>query len=216
MAKKTRKRQRRPEARPDEILDAALTIFSEKGFAEARMDDVANKAGLSKGSLYLYFNSKEQLFEALVRRFAATFAHVMAERVTDLSSIDPLVALRTAIVFIFTTISDPKTSAAPRLVFSEAQRFPEIAALYRREVINIGKAAIQSVLEEGQRRGIFRRVSHDAAIRTIFGPIIAHMFLSHIFIEPNDPPPPPANQMAHEIADCVLRGIGVTEIGATS
>src|SRR5690242_1165593 len=59
--------QRRPEARPEEILDAALAVFSESGFARAKLDDVARLAGVSKGTVYLYFDSKEALFREMVR-----------------------------------------------------------------------------------------------------------------------------------------------------
>ena len=187
MIEKTHKRQRKPEKRPDEILDAALSVFSEKGFADTRMDDVAHRARLSKGALYLYFKSKEQLFEALVRRFAETFAHVIAARITDLGTRDPVAAVRTAITFIFAAISDPAISAAPRLVLSEAQRFPAIAALYRREVIEVGKAAIQSVLKEGQRQGLFHPIDPDTALREN----------------------PMGETTADQLPDCILRALGV-------
>src|SRR6476661_28760 len=70
---------RRKEARPQEILEAALSVFAEKGFAAARMDDVARHAGVTKGTIYLYFPSKEELFKSLVREaIGGTLAQVTA------------------------------------------------------------------------------------------------------------------------------------------
>src|ERR1043165_9431557 len=60
--------QRRKDARPPEILDAALAVFAQKGFAATRLDDVAARAGITKGTIYLYFDSKQALFEALARQ----------------------------------------------------------------------------------------------------------------------------------------------------
>lgn len=202
------KRSRRPEARPDEILDAALKVFTDKGFAAARVDDVAAAAGVSKGAVYLYFVSKEALFEALVRRFAQRVAAGAAERVAALGAADPEAALRDGLRFLLTMISDPEISAAPRLVLSEAQRFPAIAALYRREVIAIGRRVIESLIAQGTARGVFRAVPADIAIRCVMGPMLAHLFLTQIFVDPDDPAPPSdPGAVAEAIADIVLNGL---------
>jgi AcrR family transcriptional regulator len=74
MIETPKKFRRRAEARPDEVLDAALAVFVEKGYAAAKMDEVARRAGVSKGTVYLYFPSKEALIEAIVRRAVAPIA----------------------------------------------------------------------------------------------------------------------------------------------
>jgi AcrR family transcriptional regulator len=202
------KRSRRPEARPDEILNAALKVFTEKGFAAARVDDVAAAAGVSKGAIYLYFASKEALFEALVRRFAERVVAGAAERITALGAADPEAAIRGGLRFLITMMSDPAVSAAPRLVLSEAQRFPAIAALYRREVIAIGRRAVETLIAHGAARGAFREVPTDAAIRCVMGPMLAHLFLTQIFVDPDDPTPSPDPiATADAIADIVLEGL---------
>ncbi len=202
------KRTRRPDARPDEILDAALKVFTEKGFAAARVDDVAAAAGISKGAVYLYFPSKDALFEALVRRFADRVVAGAAARFVALADADPETAIRGGLRFLMTMMSDPDVSAAPRLVLSEAQRFPAIARLYRREVIAVGRRAVETLIARGVERGVFRAVPTDAAIRCVMGPMLAHLFLTQIFIDPDDPSPPPdPAATADAVADIVLNGL---------
>ncbi|MFC3053572.1 TetR/AcrR family transcriptional regulator [Kordiimonas pumila] len=177
----TKKNQRRPSARPEEILDAALAVFTAKGFAASRMDEIAEKAGLTKGSVYLYFKSKEQLFEELITRFSKNFVGVMAERVGVMAEKDPEEALRTVIKTGIMMAADPAISAAPRLVLAEAARFPDMAAMYHKKVISVGQAAIVSLLQVGEQKGVFRAVQPDVAKRVIFGPVLTHILLTHTF-----------------------------------
>jgi len=200
------KRRRRPETRPDEILDAALAVFSEKGFAAARVEDVATRAGLSKGAVYLYFDSKEALIAALVKRFATDVVAQAAERFTALAQTDPVETLRAAQRYLMTALDDPVISAAPRLVLAEAQRFPAIAQLYRREVIAMGQGMITALIDQGVARGVFRDVSRPAAMRAVMGPVLAHMFLTHIFPDPDAAPLDPG-EMADSLIDITLHGL---------
>jgi AcrR family transcriptional regulator len=202
----TSKPRRRPEARPDEILDAALNVFTEKGFSAARVEDVAAEAKLSKGAVYLYFDSKEALFEALVRRFAEQVVAVGAARFHEMAEADPETALRGAIRFLVGVVSDARTSAPPRLVLSEAQRFPAIAALYRREVLTIGRRVLGGLIEAGAARGQFRDVPREIALKSTMGPILAHMFITHVFPDP-DAPPVDAEATAEALADVLIHGL---------
>lgn len=206
MIKRQRKHQRRPDARPDEILDAALAVFSERGFSAARMDDVAARAGLSKGAIYLYFESKEAVFEAIVRRFAAGVAAAAAARVLGIVQTDPEQAVRHLLRHLLTILADPQTSAAPRLVIAEAPRFPAIAALYRREVIRQGERAIDVLLAAGVAKGVFRPVDGPALLRVLIGPVLAHMMLTLVFVDEETPPPDPA-ATADALADLLLNGL---------
>lgn len=199
-------RARRPEARPDEILDAALTVFTEKGFAAARVDDVAKAAGLSKGAVYLYFDSKEALFEALVRRFAREVVRVGAERFAANAEQDPEAALREAVGFMLNVLADRNASAAPRLVIAEAQRFPAIAQLYRAEVVSIGQQKIADLIARGVARGQFRETPRDVALRAVMGPILAHMMLTHVFADPDAAPLDP-DAVADGLVDILLNGL---------
>jgi len=202
------KRTRRPEARPDEILDAALAVFTENGFAAARVEDIAIRAGLSKGAIYLYFPSKDAMLKALIERSVGALARAGEQMVASGAASDPEAAYRAVLTMILTAMSDPNISAAPRLVLAEAQRFPELANYYRTHVIDTGQRMIRALLAAGVETGVFRRVDTDVAMRAFAGPVIAHMFLTAIFRLPGDPDLDPTD-MANSIADIILNGIKV-------
>ena len=200
------KRQRRPEDRPDEILDAALAVFTEQGFAAARVDDIAKRAGLSKGAVYLYFPSKEAMLNALVEQSAGLVAQSAERMVAAAAPEDPEQAFRAVLKMVLTVISDPEISAAPRLVLSEAPRFPELAAYYRTHVIDIGQRTFRTLFATGIERGVFREIDTHAALRAVMGPVIAHMLLTNVFNRPGDPQHDPA-AMADALTDIVLNGL---------
>ena len=207
---KTPSHRRRPEARSGEILDAALTVFSEEGYSGARMDTVAKRAGLSKGAVYLYFKSKDAILEALIERSVGDLARNSAQMVEQFAAIDPAQTYRSLLRAMFTAISDPAINAAPRIVFAEAGRQPRLARYYRQNVIDIGKAAIWALIEAGVAKGAFRPVDRDVAMRCIAGPAIAQLMLTTIFALPEDPPLDPA-QLADDISDLILNGLLVKE-----
>lgn len=199
------KRTRRPEARPDEILDAALEVFSELGFAGARVEDIAKRAKLSKGALYLYFDSKDAMLKALVRRLADRVVGA-AEALVDADGADAEKTLRSLLTFMAVQLSNPRVSAAPRIVIAEAQRFPEIAALYRDAVIARARRLLGRLIDRGVAQGAFRDLGRDVVLRGCAGPMLAHMLLSTVFFDP-DNPGPPAEVLAAGIADMVLNGL---------
>ena len=202
----TKTARRRPEDRPDEILSAALDVFNEKGFAAARVEDIAKRAGLSKGAVYLYFDSKEAMLKALVEQSAGQIANAASALALMGAERDPEKAYRAILKMALTALSDPDISAAPRLVLSEAGRFPELAEFYRRRVIEVGRAAISHLIRTGARNGEFRDIADEAAILAFMGPAVAHMMLSTVFRLPEDPDLDPAD-MADAIADIVLNGL---------
>lgn len=200
------KRQRRPEARPDEILDAALEVFSETGFAAAKVDAIARRAGVSKGTVYLYFDSKEAMLEALVEQSAGRIAKAAAALIEAGAPRDPEATYRGVFRMMFTAMSDPDVSAAPRLVLAEAARFPGLARFYRERVIDIGVGALRSLLETGRAAGVFRDVNPAAVERVLAGPAVVHLMLSTLFAAPGDARHDPA-RLADEITDLVLHGL---------
>lgn len=200
-------RVRRPEARPDEILDAALAVFGEVGFAAARVEDIATQAGVSKGVIYLYFESKEAMLKALVRRLADGMVGAAEALVASgAAGGDTEKMLRTLITFMITQISNPAASAAPRLVLAEAQRFPEIAAFYRDAVIARATLVITGLLKRGVAEGVFRNIDPAVLLRACAGPMLVHMFLGTVFADPDKPAPPPET-IAAGIADLIFNGI---------
>ncbi|MBI1338654.1 TetR family transcriptional regulator [bacterium] len=177
--------RRRAEARPEEILEAALQEFETRGFDAARMEDIAARARLSKAGVYLYFNSKEALLRELIVSRVAPVA-MAAERLAAAGQADPGQALRMVYELASERLSDPHVFAVPRLVLSISNRFPEIADLYRTEVINRMRTAIGSLVAAGAQTGVFRVVPVDVAMRLIAGPVLFEMIKRHAF---RDPPP---------------------------
>lgn len=199
-------RRRRPEARPEEILDAALGVFTELGFAGARVEDIAARAGISKGAVYVYFQSKHAILTALVRRLADRVigaAEALVEAGTEVSAEQ---TLRSLLGFVVVQVSDPRVSAAPRLVIAESQRFPEIGAMYRDLVLARVRRLIGKLLDRGVAQGAFRAVEPDVLLRMCGGPIVAHMFLTTVFAGPGEPGLAP-DQIAKGISDMVLHGL---------
>ncbi len=198
--------RRRPEERPDEILSAALEIFTEKGFAAARVDDIARRAGLSKGAVYLYFDSKEAMLKALVEQSAGRIASAASTLSLMGADTDPEQAYRAILKMALTALADPDISAAPRLVLAEAGQFPELAQFYRKRVIEVGRMAITHLIRTGVKNGHFRDVADEAALLAFMGPAVAQMMLSTVFRLEDDPDLDPGD-LADAIADIVLNGL---------
>lgn len=172
--------RRRAEARPDEVLDAALDLFIERGFPATRVEDIAKKAGLSKGAVYLYFPSKESILEALVRRAMVPIA-ASASQILDLSTDDPRQLLTAAATLMAERLSEPKLIAVPKLVMREVAGFPQLAEMYRREVIDQALPVLIRLVERGVDEGIFRPVDPEFAVRSILGPIFFHLIAAELF-----------------------------------
>eukprot|EP01030_Chromulinospumella_sphaerica_P000237 gene237-239_t len=165
------KRERRKEARPGELLEAALDLFVEKGFAATRVDEVAARAGVSKGTLFLYFPSKEELFKAVVREnIAGRFAEWNNELESFVGTTSEV--LRYCYQVWWERIGATKASGITKLMLSEAQNFPEIAQFYQQEVILPGQALVRRILERGIARGEFRPVNLDYAVYLVLAPMI--------------------------------------------
>lgn len=171
-------RRRRKEARPAELVAAALDLFVEKGFAATRLEDVAAHAGVSKGTLYLYFDSKEALFKAVVRE---GLLPALAEGEKLVAGFDgPSEALlREVAAGMWRLIGAQRIGGIPKLIFAEARNFPEIARFYQEEVILRGTAMIRGVIERGIARGEFRPADVDAAIYIVIAPVLMRMIWRH-------------------------------------
>jgi AcrR family transcriptional regulator len=200
------RRERRPEARPDEILDAAMAVFAEVGFAGARVEDIAARAGLSKGAVYVYFESKHAMLTALVRRLADRIVGA-AETLADAgAAVDAEKTLRSLLTFVAVQLSNPAVSAAPRLVMAEAQRFPELGVLYRDVVLARVRRLVARISAQGVAQGVFRPVDPEVLLRMCGGPMVAQMMLTTVFADPAHPGPSP-EKIADGIADMVLNGL---------
>jgi TetR/AcrR family transcriptional regulator len=172
------KRERRKEARPGELLDAALDLFVEKGFAATRSEEVAARAGVSKGTLFLYFPSKEELFKAVVREnISGRFKEWNDE--FEAFEGDSAEMLRYCMKVWWDRLGASRASGITKLVISEARNFPDIAAFYQEEVIVPGRDLIRRMLQRGIDRGEFQVKDLDYAIYSVIAPMIFLIMMKH-------------------------------------
>ena len=172
------KRERRKEARPGELLDAALDLFVEKGFAATRVEEVAARAGVSKGTLFLYFQSKEDLFKAVVREnMSGRFREWGEEFETFEGSSAEMVSY--CMNVWWERVGATKASGITKLIMSEATNFPELAAFYQQEVIQPGQILIRRILQRGIDRKEFRPLDLNYAVYSLIAPMIYLIISKH-------------------------------------
>lgn len=172
--------ERRKDARPQELLSAALDLFVERGYAASRLDDVAARAGVSKGTLYLYFENKEDLFKAVVREHMVPFLDEAQETIETFEGATGEL-FRNNILKWWKHIGATKLSGITKLIMAESGNFPEVARFYHEEVISRGNALMIRVLERGIARGEFRAIDIAQAKSVIIAPIIMLMMWKHSF-----------------------------------
>jgi AcrR family transcriptional regulator len=164
-------RQRRKEARPQELLEAALALFVEKGFAATRAEEVAQRAGVSKGTLYLYYPSKEELFKAVVRQNLGALIAEGKEAVAQFEGAtgDLLVHL---MMTWWQRVGSTQASGIHKIVIAEVRNFPDLAQFYADEVIQPADELFCSAIERGVTRGEFRAVPLHEAAHALMAPMI--------------------------------------------
>ena len=164
-------RQRRKEARPQELLDAALELFGEKGFAATRTDDVAERAGVSKGTLYLYYPSKEELLKAVISQRLSSEIAAGAEQAENFEG-STAELLNQVLTTWWQEVFDSPVSAVFKIVITEVRNFPEIGEFYVREVAEPGKQLIGRMIERGIARGEFRDVDVPSVVLSLILPMV--------------------------------------------
>ena len=164
-------RKRRKEARPSELLDAALELFVEKGFAATRLEDVASRAGVAKGTLYLYYPSKEELLKAVIsQRLSSEIVAVTEYSRGYRGNCEDL--LRNVFTEWWSRVFDSPTSAVFKLVITEVRNFPDIAAFYRAEVVEPATALVGEIIGRGIASGEFRAIDVPGAVMSLVFPMI--------------------------------------------
>ena len=177
-APSARGRSRRKEARPAELLEAATRLFVEKGYAATKVEEVAALAQVSKGTLFLYYPSKQALLKAVVREnIAGRFAEWQAELEAFAGTTPELV--RYAFQVWQERIGDTYAGGICKLMASECCNFPELASFYLEEVVEPGNALVRRILERGVARGELRPLDLDAAIHLITTPMFAYIHWRH-------------------------------------
>jgi len=201
------KRERRKEARPGELLDAALDLFVEKGFAATRSEEVAVRAGVSKGTLFLYFPSKEELFKAVVRENMVRHQTEGAEEIARFEG-PTAELLQYLMLEWWRRYGATKASGISKLVMSEASNFPDLARFFQDEVVTPGHAMIRSVLQRGVDRGEFRAVDLDLTVHSVLAPLLFLVTWKHSMAPccPSDQRIDPETFIQHH-ADLLLRGL---------
>lgn len=181
-----KKFSRRADARPDEVLDAAMAVFAERGFAATKVEDIAKRAGVSKGTVYLYFASKEALIEGIIKRAVAPIAEGALPQIAQFEG-DPRLPITMLLKALAQLLSDPDRLVIPRLFLREGMNMPAIADIYRRDVLDLAIPALTGLVQRGVAGGYLRNVDPELTVRSIVGPVVAHVALSEVFdIRPPD------------------------------
>lgn len=165
---------RRKEARPEEITAAALELFVERGFAATRLEDVAARAGVSKGTVYLYFANKEDLFKAVVREGLVSPIAEMQGFVEQFPG-DSFELLRMLLLGWWERVGATRISGIPKLLLGESGNFPELVRFYLAEVVEPGHAVLTAIVRRGIARGEFRDMDPDHAAMLIAAPMLQLM-----------------------------------------
>lgn len=169
--KRSTPRQRRKDARPHELIDAALALFSEKGFAATRSEEVAQRAGVSKGTLYLYYPSKEALLRAVIRERLSHEITDVAARVARHTG-TPSQVLLELLPHWWLRVHDSPSSAVFKVIITEVRNFPEIANFYFAEVVEPGTRLVGSIIARGIDCGEFRPVDVQATVLSLVLPLV--------------------------------------------
>jgi len=172
--------RRRKQDRPHEITAAAFDAFAEKGFAGTRVDDVAKRAGVSKGLLYLYFKTKEELFKAVVKSVVIRRVDRLIESVqtTKLSSED---FIRGPLLSFLKQIPGSPVAIVIRLLISEGPRHPDLVDFYYENVVAKALASISGFVERGVTRGEFRQSAVSDLPHLVLAPVMLSIIWGIIF-----------------------------------
>jgi AcrR family transcriptional regulator len=172
-----RMRQRRKETRPAELIEAAIYLFAEKGFAATRLEDVARQAGVSKGTAYLYFPTKEALFKAAIRDILVTKIE-MGERDVEEWQGSSEELLRHTFEY-WAQVIRSRHGGLLKLIVAEAKNFPDLANYYLTEVAERGRRLMTAVLTRGVESGEFRPIDIEATAMVIGCPLAFRSIWAH-------------------------------------
>jgi AcrR family transcriptional regulator len=197
-------RRRRKEARPDEIIDAALALFAERGFGATRLEDVARRAGVAKGTLFVYFAGKDELFRAVARRVLATHLDRLQHASADLDR--PLAELLPGLLAQAARIGQGALPGMARLLIAEARTFPDLARVWHEEVAGKVLGLLTAAIARAQARGEVRPGDPALHAFSILGPMMAATLYREVFNDARGTLPD-LDALAAQHAGSVLHGI---------
>ena len=196
---------RRPGQRPAEILDAALTVFAQKGYRPATMESIAREAGITKGTIYLYFENKEDLFVSMVR-----------EKLRELAALLPPVSFEPGMDFprllrdtgeqYLTIMMTPRAAQLMTLVIGQYNHVPGLRSLYLEEVIPRGNMELARLIELGQQLGMVKPLDPVIAARGLFGMFFIFVLTQEVFGAKAVTPMTP-KEIAQTVASIWLEGV---------
>lgn len=197
--------QRRAEDRPREICAAALEVFAEKGFAAAKLDEIARRAGVSKGTLYLYFKDKEELFRAVVRDTVAP--NIDAVRETVMAADLPFAQIVPLFLGRFAELATRlPVGAVAKMVIGESRNFPELAKVWHDQVASRAIAMLAGLIERAQQKGEVRPGNPRLHAFTLAGPMLMGVIYRET-LQPVGGEPLDIEALAKQHADTVLAGL---------
>lgn len=199
------KRQRRAQDRPREICAAALDVFAEKGFAAARLDEIAQRAGVSKGTLYLYFKDKADLFRAVVRDTVAPNIDLVRTMIEGADLPFPDV-IRMFLPRFAALTSQARVGAVAKMVIGESRNFPELAKVWHDEVVSKALGLIGGLIERGQAKGEVRAGDPRLLTFTLMGPMVMGLLWRET-LQPAGGAPLDLEALAVQHAETVLDGM---------
>lgn len=203
--------KRRAEDRPREICAAALEVFAEKGFAAAKLDEIARRAGVSKGTLYLYFKDKEQLFRAVVRNTVVPNVEMLRAGLiqTGLPFADLVRLFLTQFVEITNRVP---VGAVAKMVISESRNFPELAKVWHDEVVSKALGTVTALIEMAQAKGEVREGDARLHSFTLMGPMLMGILYRETLV-PIGGEPLDLGALARQHVETILTGL-LVETGA--
>jgi AcrR family transcriptional regulator len=172
--------QRRKEERPQEITEAAFAAFADKGYAATKVEDVARRAGVSKGLLYLYFRTKEELFKAVVRSVVIPRVDSL-QRELEHSELSAEAFIRGPVTDFMKRIPGSPVAVVIRLMISEAPKHPDLVEFYWENVASRGLAALQGLLDRGVENGEFRRTAVNELPQLLLAPVMVSVVWGVVF-----------------------------------
>jgi len=197
--------QRRAEDRPREICTAALDVFAEKGFAAARLDEIARRAGVSKGTLYLYFKDKEDLFRAVVRDTVAPNIEVIRASLAgaEMTFAD---VIRLFLPRFAEITGRVPVGAVAKMVIGESRNFPELAKVWHDHVASKAIGMIAELIERAQARGEVRPGDPRLHAFTLMGPMVLGLLWRET-LQPAGGAVLDLEALARQYAESVLGGL---------
>jgi AcrR family transcriptional regulator len=195
--------QRRKDERPAEIMEAALCVFAGKGFAAAKLDDIAAKAQVAKGLLYLYFSTKEDLFRAVVKAKVSPNLEVLRQAAETLDApFSPIAAMllgRAAQL-----LSEERIGAVARMVIGESRNFPDLARIWHDGVVANALSLIGGVIKRAQDRGEVPEGDPTLYAFSLMGPMLMAVLYREVFPFAQ---PPDLEKLALQHAEILARGL---------